>query len=291
MSLPERELIQQPAAAGQPEERHSDLSSKKGMEFIAMLKKGVEYTQELLKENEKLRSAALQLREQNELLQQKIRLVGQDAETEKVRRKLREQESELALIAERAKALEEENRDFTKRYLEIEEHGNMLANLYIASRQLHSSLNFDEVLRSVIEIIINLVGAERFAVMLMDDASQVLRAVAAEGVELDEIPPVKAGEGVIGAALQSGSAFFHPEDTPAEEDVLVCLPLRINGRALGVIAIYSLLKQKEKLTGLDYELFALLGEQTAMALLSAKLYTESERKLSTLQGFIGLITK
>ncbi len=292
MSLPERELVRKqgelgPAAGDcKPEAR-----AERGMEFISMLKKGVEYTQELLGENEKLKKTAMLLREQNLSLQQKIKSMGQGPDMEAVRRKLAEQEAVIANLEKRAVELETENKEFANRYVEIEEHGNMLTNLYIASRQLHSSLNFDEVMRSVIEIIINLIGAERFAVMLLDEKTRILKAVASEGMEPEEVPPVKAGDGVIGGALVSGQAYYRTGSPGDDEGVLVCLPLRIGDRAVGAIAIYSLLQQKERLTELDHELFALLGEQTAMALLSSRLYGESERKLSTIQGFIGLITK
>jgi nitrate/nitrite-specific signal transduction histidine kinase len=53
--------------------------------------------------------------------------------------------------------VEEENRDFAKKYIEVEEENNNLANLYVASYQLHSTLDYEEVLRIVLEIIINLI--------------------------------------------------------------------------------------------------------------------------------------
>jgi hypothetical protein len=40
----------------------------------------------------------------------------------------------------------------------------------------------------------------------------------------------------------------------------------------------------------DYELFTLLAGHAATAIFSAKLYSESERKLSTIQSFIGLLS-
>ena len=58
-----------------------------------------------------------------------------------------------------------------------------------------------------------------------------------------------------------------------------------------MIAIYKLLEQKPKFSALDYELFTLLAGHAATAIFSSKLYSESERKLSTIQGFINLLTK
>ena len=59
---------------------------------------------------------------------------------------------------------------------------------------------------------------------------------------------------------------------------------------LGAIAIYRLLQQKDGFTPLDHELFNMLGGHAATALFAAKLYSQSERKLNTIQGFIDLLT-
>ena len=83
----------------------------------------------------------------------------------------------------RIQKVEEENLDFANRYVEIENENNMLANLYIASYQLHSTLDFREVLQIITEIVINLIGAEEFAIMLIDDKTNKLQAVASEGLE------------------------------------------------------------------------------------------------------------
>ena len=48
--------------------------------------------------------------------------------------------------------------------------------------------------------------------------------------------------------------------------------------------------QKEGFTAVDYELFTLLAGHAATAIFSSKLYSQSERKLSTIQGFLDLLT-
>ena len=57
----------------------------------------------------------------------------------------------------------------------------------------------------------------------------------------------------------------------------------------GAIAIYGLLQQKDGFTPLDHELFTLLGGHAATAIFAAQLYSQSERKLNTIQGFIDLL--
>lgn len=62
-------------------------------------------------------------------------------------------------------------------------------------------------------------------------------------------------------------------------------------RVLGVIVIYRLLEQKEAFTPRDHELFTLLGEHAATALLAAQLYLQSKRKLELFQGLCELLVK
>ena len=75
------------------------------------------------------------------------------------------------------------------------------------------------------------------------------------------------------------------------ESPMVCIPLKIKEHVIGVLAIYKLLMQKKKFAPVDYELFTLLAGHAATAIFSSRLYSDSERKLSTIQGFIDLLTK
>jgi hypothetical protein len=105
---------------------------------------------------------------------------------------------EREALVQRYKQVEQENLDFANRYLEIEEENNNLANLYVASFQLHSTLDFKEVVQIVMEIVINLIGAEKFGLMLLDERKGDLYAVLQRGDRTRAIPHIKMGEGTIG---------------------------------------------------------------------------------------------
>jgi GAF domain-containing protein len=92
---------------------------------------------------------------------------------------------------------------------------------------------------------------------------------------------VERGETACGDAL--------PSDDLARP--IVCIPLRIEERPIGAIAIFKLLAQKDTFAPLDHELFALLAGHAATSIFAAQLYGQSERKLNTIQGFIDLLTK
>lgn len=266
-------------------------SIKRAEEFLQLFKKGAEFTQELLKENERLRYQLLQGQEGAGVETQPVSSSGEVAA---LRQRILELEQEKQEIHERIKQVEAENLDFANRYVEIEAENNQLANLYIASYQLHSTLDFREVLQVISEIIINLIGAEQFAILLLEEKSGKLQAVAAEGLDLDELPGGTIGKGVIGEAAASGKNYFVEDIESYQfnlESPLVAIPLKIKEQGIGVVVIYRLLVQKHRFAEVDYELFTLLAGHAATAIFSSNLYADSERKLSTIQGFIGLLTK
>src|SRR5436190_3406903 len=221
--------------------------------FLELFNKSREFTEELLRENERLR-----------------RQLG---------------------------VLEEQTRDYATRYTEIEQQNNNLTSLYVASYQLHSTLDFREVISAVQEIIRDLIGANSYALLLCDEGTNILQTVASDGEDQDpgiDRLAVHVGEGIIGEVAKRGETYYLARDDenakPTLHRPLAAIPLKIKEQVIGVIAIYRLLVHKPAFTAVDYELFALLAAHAATAIFSAKLYSESERKLNTIQSFLDLLT-
>ena len=263
--------------------------SKKVEEFLQVFKKGEEFTQELLKENEKLRYRLAQLEEVTKFSDREGSYKVHSLED-----RIKFLEDENRSLIERYRQVEAENKDFVNRYIEVEAENNNLANLYVASYQLHSTLDFNESLKIILEIVMNLIGAEEFSIMMLDEKTNELTIVAQEGMGSEARASVKLGEGVIGGAAKAGESFYRGGDPTALEGVdylhpLVVIPLKIKEHVIGVIVIYKLLVQKQAFTNVDYELFSMLAGHAATALFSSKLYSQSERKLTTIQSFLDLL--
>ncbi|HET7746430.1 MAG TPA: GAF domain-containing protein, partial [Vicinamibacteria bacterium] len=115
---------------------------------------------------------------------------------------------------------------------------------------------------------------------------------ASEG-QTAPVTSLALGDGVIGNAAKTGENHFaesvaYREPTPFDRPIAV-IPLKIKESVIGVISINKLLVQKTQFTAMDYELFTLLAGHAATAIFSAKLYSTSERKLTTLQGFLDML--
>jgi hypothetical protein len=263
---------------------------RKGEEVLNILNRGAQFARDLMQENERLRTSLARTEDVTRTAAQS------PAAWEKLRRELASRiealEDENRGFRERLFEVEGENRNFADRYLEIEEENNNLANLYVASYQLHSTLDVEEVLRIVVEIVINLVGAETFAVYAIDGRSENLGVVACEGASAAKFPVCQLGRGPVGqAATAAEAACLRTENSDDLSDPMVVIPLHIQKQTIGAIAIFSLLQQKDGFTALDHELFNLLGGHAATSLFAARLYSQSERKLSTIQGFLDLLAQ
>ena len=257
--------------------------------FLDLFSKGKEFTEELLRENTRLRYRMAALETEHPGLSHE--------ELTKLREQVVQLTEENRRIAVRYREVEEENKDFASRYVEVEEQNNNLANLYVASYQLHSTLDFKEVIQIVQEIVINLVGAESFAVLLLDEKTNELKTIAYEGEDwmpgLETIS-LRVGDGILGQVARSGESYYinHELESAAVslDRPLAAVPLKIKEHVIGIIVIYKLLQQKDSFSAVDYELFSLLAAHAATAIFSSKLYSHSERKLNTIQSFLDLLT-
>ncbi len=266
--------------------------NERGEAVLAIFQRGAEFTRELLDENVRLR------RELGDMETRNRQAAQSDDEWSKLREelgsKIEELEGQNQSMVEQLRSVESENLEFAERYVEIEEENNNLANLYVASYQLHSTLDVDEVVKTILEIVINLIGAEVFAVYACDDTSDLLAAVACEGDQVTAFPDLTIGEGFVGKSVAEGEVVLSDSiDTggmPSEGGApVVSIPLRVEDQPVGAIVIYKLLQQKDGFNALDDELFSLLAGHAATAIFASRLYSQSERKLSTIKDFIDLL--
>ena len=270
-------------------EQDTGALSKKVEDFLNVFKKGEEFTQELLKQNETLRFKIAQLERST-----RQATSGDGSHLSALEQRLKTLEEQNRALLDKFRMVEEENKDFANRYVEVESENNNLANLYVASYQLHSTLDFSECLKIILEIVMNLIGAEEFSIMMLDEKTNELAIVAQEGMGPEARPGIRLGHGIIGAAAKSGEAYYR-EGNPSDlsgvdyEHPLICIPLKIKEHVIGVIAIYKLLIQKPELSAVDYELFSMVAGHAATAVFSSQLYSHSERKLSTIQSFLDLL--
>ena len=142
-----------------------DLTKEREAFVRTFLRKGVELTEDLLRENDVLQSQLSSLQIEN------ARLRAQVASDDAIRELLRTVEAleqEKKELMQRSRELEQAKDKHQGRYTEIEQELNDLANLYVASFQLHVALAPRRVLRNVKELLAQLVGAEAFVLYIVE---------------------------------------------------------------------------------------------------------------------------
>jgi regulator of replication initiation timing len=233
------------------------------------------FVEEIMRENERLRYKVFHLQQEMAGRPQAPSDRHSDvvSENQQLRRQLEE-------IKAQFEALNRENEDFRQRYQEVEHQNENLLNLYVSGYQLHSTLNEEAVLTIIREIMLNLVGAEVFGIWLLDpDSGRMLLVNITDECNLLKGKPV-----LLAAerweALRGGEPWYAPAGSGATSgDPVSCIPLKLEDRPVGVLAIYKLLEQKDGFTSLDQEILGLLAAQAAATLIGARNFTRAGRVL------------
>ncbi|HEV8269129.1 MAG TPA: GAF domain-containing protein, partial [Thermoanaerobaculia bacterium] len=144
-----------------------------------------------------------------------------------------------------------------------------------------------------VEIALNLIGAEEFIIYLADDAKADYVVAAREGDRPPSISRTSSlGYAIERSAVENHRTVFASED-PSKfnepDGPICCAPLFFKDRLIGILTIYALLSHKQSFSQLDRELFDLLGEQAALAIVSSQSFVSVDRKLKTVQRFMDLL--
>jgi transcriptional regulator with GAF, ATPase, and Fis domain len=255
-------------------------------ELLEYFDKGKVFTEELMKENERLRIQILKLEKEKMDLKSRVDPVRMNELLEE-NRKLR---ARLEVLEARFDEIEKENKDFAQRYVEVTSQNDNLLNLYVSSYQLHSTLEPCEVVNAINEIILNLIGAEEYYIYMKDPKKPYLTIVSGEGPdgpvnwqEMEEPQPI------LEKVLNEGTSYFRKEGENGSP-YLACTPLKVKEDVIGVISINKLMDQKtDGFTTIDLELLNMLADHAATALVSSDLHSKTQRKLKTVESFIELL--
>jgi nitrate/nitrite-specific signal transduction histidine kinase len=213
-----------------------------------------QYVAALLAENEQLRSAAAVAQSDARRSEEQFRAVS--GELDRLRARL----NEVAI----------ENRRFAEHHQHIEEQSSNLANLYVASYQLHMSVDRATVLNTIQEIVINLIGSEQLAIY-QADADGRFHLASCFGFEAEHLTATVRTPDAM-ATLAAGSIFAAASES---QPLTACVPLQVADRVVGAILVFRLLDHKPSLEQVDHELFELLAVHASTALYCASLHEET----------------
>jgi GAF domain-containing protein len=205
--------------------------------------------------------------------------------------------SRVTELERRLSSAESDVKELASRLVDSEHQGGRLMNLYVATYQLHATLDPAEVQATIAEIAINLLGAEQFVLLLRKDdapgcdiallggtgSARVASASEVNGLYSGEI--YGGGDPVVDATLADGVLRLGPT---ADSKALAAVPLRVQNEVVGALVLLKLLDHKPILRAEDRDLLDLLSAHAASALFAARLFATKDRKLRTLESLVKL---
>jgi chromosome segregation ATPase len=270
-------------------------AEEKGRSYIDVVRDELrQYTHSLLRENEKLRAMStalesdkrrleLEIIEARDVLDQREELRSAVASFNSARSELlnelasakRERDGatqELDRLRAKFDDVAQENEKYVTQYHQIEYHSSNLSNLYVASYQLHSSVDRRTILETIQEIVVNLIGSEEVAILEADAETGDFRMVASFGVDAARLNRANSGNAQIVKRIAAGELFIDDVAGNAEDALTALVPLKIEDRVIGAIVVFRLLEHKQGLQPVDHELFELLSVHASTALYCANLH-------------------
>jgi PAS domain S-box-containing protein len=174
---------------------------------------------------------------------------------------------------------------------QLREHENLTA-LYNVSQIVNSTLDLTHVLNLTMDLIVQVTGAERGFLMLMDDATGELTFRVARNMDRETIAGssfeisrsivdkvAREGEPILTTNAQADPRFSSQASVVSYSlRSILCVPLRVKGKITGVIYADNRIK-----TGLftegDRRLLAAIADQAAVAIENARLFESVKHNL------------
>jgi hypothetical protein len=257
-------------------------------ELLNNLTQSSKLTEQAVRDFRQLELRLLELEQENTALRAAVEA---DQAARLLIERIERLEAEKQELLSRCRDAERASSQFTSRFNQVEAEFENLANLFVASNQLYSSMSPRGVTRRIKEVLAQLVGAERYCMYLVSEDAARLVPVASEGIAGDQQVPVRVQGTLLGSVYTSGRARIEEHTDPSKgtlNEPAAVVPLAVDDRVVGVIAVFSTLPQKTRFVAVDFELFRLLGQHAAAALVSASLFTRAEHKLPGLEAFLDL---
>lgn len=185
--------------------------------------------------------------------------------------------------------VEEEARTSAQLSRQAEISRRDLEALYRADEQLYRHLHLDQVLQALVDVVIDLLHADKASVQVLDPQTGRLVVRAARGFSqqaIDWMSTFRTGEGISGRVLESGELLMvvdarqapPPSDGIAELEGIssaVCVPIRIQNQVFGVFGMDYCAQRI--FSDDDKRLLLALAQRAAIAVENARLYGQVEQ--------------
>ncbi len=180
-------------------------------------------------------------------------------------------------------------------YQQVSRQAEEVSALLTSAAVITSSHTLHDRLRAIARQAIALVQADGGTIYLLDQDGLTLRPLVALEDYAAEVlaTPLRVGEGITGSVARSGVGeivndvlsdprAFQIPGTPRERECLVCVPLAVQGKVIGVMSLVR--KGERGFVPHDLELLTSLAHHAAIAIRNAQLLEEAQRRAEQLHA-------
>ncbi|MDD4954497.1 MAG: GAF and ANTAR domain-containing protein [Candidatus Omnitrophica bacterium] len=156
------------------------------------------------------------------------------------------------------------------------------------SRAIVSDLYLEDILRLIVTVTAETMRSNICSIMLVDEKKKelIIRATQSISEEYTKKMPLKVGEGIAGKVVNENKAITIKDVTKEKEyrhkDIakkaglcsLLCVPLAVKGKVIGVINCYT--STSHEFSEAEIDLLTSIGNQAAVAIENTELMVRSK---------------
>lgn len=185
--------------------------------------------------------------------------------------------------------VEERTSQVAQLYKQAEQRSQELEALYRADEQLHRHLRLDRVLQALVDVVVDLLHADKARVQVWDEDRRVLAVRAARGYTSDVLALLSTyapGDEIAERVFLTGKPLAVEDVQSARPSTnlvteregihaILCIPIMIDRRVFGVFGVDYC--KPRTFSPADRRLFSALADRAALAIENARLYEQAEQ--------------
>jgi signal transduction protein with GAF and PtsI domain len=156
------------------------------------------------------------------------------------------------------------------------------------SQAITSDLYLEDILRLIVTVTAEVLGSNICSLMLLDEKTKMLVVRASQSIseEYNKKPPLKLGEGIAGKVAKENKPLAVKDVTKEKEykhkDIakkeglrsLLCVPLSVKGKVIGVINCYT--AQPHEFSETEIDVLTTIANEAAVAIENTELMVRSK---------------
>ena len=167
-------------------------------------------------------------------------------------------------------------------------YGEQIKALSKISKAIASDLYLEDILRLIVAVTAQVMGSNICSLLLINEESRelVIRATQSISEEYNKKPPLKIGEGIAGRVAKANKPMTIKDVTKEKEykyaDIakkeglcsLLCIPLAVKGKVIGVINCYT--PSPHDFSETEIDILTSIANQAAVAIENTELLVKSK---------------